>query len=111
MMENEKIMIIICGIIVVFYVLLLFFRNKREKQKNEVLITGMVANLLTLEMAQTYMEDPISIGEEEIDMVKHAIDMAIDRDKNLLDVVMKEVSDKVKNNLLGLIIERGEKDE
>jgi hypothetical protein len=111
MMDNEKNMIITCGIIIAFYVILLFLRNRREKQKNEVLTTGMVANLLTLEMVQTYMEDPINIGEEETDMVKHAVNMALDRNRNVLDIVMKEVSDEVKNNLLGLIIKRGEKNE
>ena len=109
MISDKIIMIIFLGILLIGHIIIMGLENKREKQKNGVLTTGMIANLLTLEMVQTYMEDPINIGEEEIDMVKHAVNMALDRNRNVLDIVMKEVSDEVKNNLLELIIKRGEK--
>lgn len=112
MMENEKIMIIICGIIVVFYVLLLFLRNNREKQKSDVLVTGLVANKLTLEMVQTYMEDPTNVGKEETEMVKKAINMTLERDDQLLDITLRELSETASYGLIqSLFPKKGDKDE
>ena len=112
MMENEKIMIIICGIIVIFYVLLLFLRNNREKQKSDVLVTGLVANKLTLEMVQTYMKCHTEATEEETEMVKSAINMTLERDDQLLDITLRELSETASYGLIqSLFPKKGDKDE
>ena len=112
MMENEKIMIIICGIIVIFYVLLLFLRNNREKQKSDVLVTGLVANKLTLEMVQTFLEDPKSIGEEETEMVRKAVNMTLERDNQMLEMTLMELSERASHGLIqSLIPKKEDKDE
>lgn len=112
MTENEKIMIIICGIIVIFYVLLLFLRNKREKQKSDVLVTGLVANKLTLEMAQTFLEDPKNISEEETEMVRKAVNMTLERDNQMLEMTLMELSDEASHGLIKCLIpKKGDKDE
>ena len=111
-MENEKIMIIMCGIIVVFYVLLLFLRNNREKQKSDVLVTGLVANKLTLEMVQTFLEDPKSIGEEETEMVRKAVNMTLERDNQMLEMTLMELSKRASHGLIqSLIPKEGDEDE
>lgn len=112
MMENEKIMIIICGIIVIFYVLLLFLRNNREKQKSDVLVTGLVANKLTLEMVQTFLEDHKNIGEEETEMVRKAVNMTLERDNQMLEITLRELSETASYRLIqSLFPKKGDKDE
>ena len=111
MMENEKIMIMICGIIVIFYILLLFLRNNREKQKSDLLVTALVANKLTLEMVQIFLEDPKSM-EGEIEIVKETVNTSIRKDKELIDITLADILEK--NNLYAnskLNSKKGDKDE
>lgn len=111
MMENEKIIITICGIIVIFYILLLFLRNNREKQKSDLLVTALMANKLTLEMVQIFLEDPKSM-EEEIEIVKKAVNTAIKKDEELIDITLVDIL--VKNNLCAnskLNSKKGDKNE
>lgn len=111
MMDNEKNMIIMCGIIVIFYVLLLFLKNRREKQKSDILVTGLVANKLTLEMVQTFLEDPKSIGEEEAEIVKKAVNMTLKRDDEMLKITLNELSERASYGLIqSLIPKKGDKD-
>ena len=112
MINDKTIMIIIGAILILGYIILLLLEKNREKQKSDVLVTGLVANKLTLEMVQTYMEDPMNVGKEETEMVKKAINMTLERDDQLLDITVRELSETASYGLIqSLISKKGEKDE
>lgn len=112
MINDKMIMIIIGAISILGYIILLLWEKNREKQKSDVLVTGLVANKLALEMVQTYMQDPMNVGKEETEMVRKAINMTLERDNQLLDITLKELSEETSYRLIqSLIPKKGDKDE
>ena len=112
MINDKTIMIIIGAISILGYIILLFLRNNREKQKSDVLVTGLVANKLTLEMVQTFLEDPKNIGEEETEMVRKAVNMTLERDNQMLEMTLMELSERASHGLIqSLIPKKGDEDE
>ena len=112
MISDKIIMIIMLGILLIGYIIIMGLENKREKQKSDVLVTGLVANKLTLEMVQTFLEDPKNIGEEETEMVRKAVNMTLERDNQMLDMTLMELSERASHGLIqSLIPKKGDKDE
>jgi hypothetical protein len=112
MINDKTIMIIIGAISILGYIILLLLEKNREKQKSDVLVTGLVANKLTLEMVQTFLEDPKNIGEEETEMVRKAVNMTLERDGQLLDITLRELSETASYGLIqSLIPKKGDKNE
>lgn len=112
MINDKMIMIIIGAISILGYIILLLWERNREKQKSDVLVTGLVANKLALEMVQTYMQDPTNVGKEETEMVRKAINMTLERDDQLLDITLRELSETASYGLIqSLFPKKGDKDE
>ena len=110
MINDKIIMIIMLGILLIGYIIIMGLENKREKRKSDVLVTGLVANKLTLEMVQTFLEDPKNIGEEETEMVRRAVDMTLERDNQMLEITLMELSEKASHGLIqSLIPKKGDK--
>lgn len=107
-METKIAIVIVLGVISLIQITKLIIKNTIARKENDVLITGIIANKLALEMCKTYLERPEITTENELNLVRKAVDTAIEKDEKLLNAVIGDASEETTQNLVKIFLNRGE---
>lgn len=107
-METKIVIVIVLGVMLLIQIAKLITKNTIARKENDVLITGIIANKLALEMCKTYLERPEITAENELNLIKKTIDTAIEKDEKLLNTVMRDMSKETTQNLIKIFLNRGE---
>lgn len=107
-METKIAIVIVSGVIALIQVTKLIIKNAIARKENDVLITGIIANKLALEMCKTHLERPEITTENELNLIKRAVETAIEKDEKLLNAVMGDMSKETTQNLVKIFLNRGE---
>lgn len=107
-METKIAIVIVLGVISLIQVTKLIIKNAIARKENDVLITGIIANKLALEMCKTHLERPEFTAENELNLIKKAVDTAIEKDEKILNTVMGDMSEETAKSLNKIFLNRGE---